>query len=885
MRLWTRLKDFGPWSRARRERDLEQEIRNHLELEAEETGADPDAARRAFGSVTLAKEDVRAVWGWARAEQFARDVRYGLRQVRRNPTFSAIAIATLALGIGVNTAMFSAVDAVLIRPLPYVDADRLVMIWDEMSYIGFPKHVSTPAEWRQWRRLNTVFTDIAATDSASFTLSGDGEPEQLPGCRVTGNFWPLLGVRPLLGRVFTEDEDTRGVKVAVLSHGLWMRKFGGSPDALGRMITLNDTPHEVIGVMPRDFYFLPARDVELWTPTSFSPQLLGHFSWHTLAIVARMKPGVTLSEVRASMDALSLRVTADLDRARSAVAVPLREEMAGKTHTSLIVLLGASAAVLLIACVNLANLLLARGAVRRREVAVRAALGAGRGRLIAQFLIESLVLAGLGAIAGLAVAIPVMRFLETLVPETMAAVHLTLDWRVLIFSAAIAIAAGLAFGLAPALGGWRRALQEGLRDGGRGSAGARSHWFQQSLIVIETALAVVLLTCGGLLLQTFQHLRQLDLGIRGEQMLTLETPLFRYPDFEKRVAFVNAQLEAVRAIPGVTGAAAISRIPLTELAQTTRYSFPGQPDEDTRTQDALSRVVTRDFFVTVGARLREGRFFEPSDRLSPSPVAIVNESFADRNFAGRSALGAQIQVRTSGPERPSLHHRRRGEGDSRARRGGGVEAGDLSRARTRRSNQRQPQRHRRAHVAPSGVDRAVGASGDLVGRQEPADHARPDFRGHRRASAVGADAEYGAAWGVRVACAAAGVVGVVRRALACGDAAHQRNRRPHGAGCDLGRHLAHVQQTRPRADGRRPRHRPRAVARRRASDEHAVLRLPARLRAGHHDRVVHPARRGRARLPHPGAAGFAHRPDARVATRIGSGNQLTSIAVIGAMIG
>jgi predicted permease len=641
MSLWTRLKDFGPWSRARRERELEQEIRNHLELEAEEAGVDD--ARRAFGSVTRVTEDVRAAWGWTRVEQFAGDARYGLRQVRRNPSFSAIAIATLALGIGVNTAMFSAVDAVLIRPLPYADADRLVMIWDEMSYIGFPKHVSTPAEWQEWRRLNTVFTDIAATDPDSITLTGDGEPEQIPGCRVTGNFWPLVGVRPLLGRVFTEDEDKRGVKVAVLSHGLWLRRFGGSPDAIGRTIVLNDNPHEVVGVMPRDFYFLPARDVDVWTPTSFSPQLLRHFSWHTLRIVARLKPGVTLAEARASMDALSLRVTAQMDRPRSAVVIPLREELAGKTHTSLIVLLSASAAVLLIACVNLANLLLSRGSVRRREVAVRAALGAGRGRLIAQFLIESLVLAALGAIAGLAVALPVMRFLETLVPETMAAVRLTLDWRVLMFSAAIAVAAGLTFGLAPALGGWRRALQDGLRDGGRGTAGARSHWFQQSLIVVETALAVVLLTSGGLLLQTFQHLRQRDLGIRGEQILTLQTPLFRYPDFDKRAAFVNAQLEQIRAVPGVIAASAISRIPLTETAQTTRYGFPGQPAEHTRPQDALSRIVTRDYFSTVGARLREGRFFGPSDRRSTSPAAIVNESFADRNFPGRSALGAQFR--------------------------------------------------------------------------------------------------------------------------------------------------------------------------------------------------------------------------------------------------
>src|SRR5262249_30991234 len=284
---------------------------------------------------------------------------------------------------------------------------------------------------------------------------------------------------------------------------------------------------EVIGVMPREFYFMPARDIDIWIPTSFSAQMLTHFSWHDVQCVARLKPGVTLRQARESMAALSLRVSAPhVDTPRAAVVTPLREELAGKTRTALIVLLSASAAVLLISCVNLANLLMSRWAARRREVAVRAALGAGRGRLIGQFLVESLALAGFGGVAGLALAIPVMRFLETLAPETMAPMRLTLDWRVLAFSAGVSIAAGLTFGLAPALGWSRVAIQEGLRDGGRGSSGARSHWFQHSLIVIETALAVALLTSGGLLLQTFQHLRRLDLGIRGENLLTFETPLF-----------------------------------------------------------------------------------------------------------------------------------------------------------------------------------------------------------------------------------------------------------------------------------------------------------------------------------------------------------------------
>jgi putative ABC transport system permease protein len=577
------------------------------------------------------------------------DLKFAFRQLLKNPGFTAVAVLTLALGIGANTAIFSAVDAVLIRPLPYADAGRLVMIWDQMSRTGSPKFFSTPPEWLEWRRSNTVFTDIAATDPGQVTLSGDGDPEELPGRRVTGNLWTVLGVQPLLGRVFTEEEDTQGVRVAVISYGLWQRRFGASPDVLGRKIILNDTPYEVIGVMPREFYFMPARDIDVWIPTSWSAVHLTRWGWHDLHCVARLKPGVTLQQAKESMAALSLRVTSQhLNRPRAAVVVPLREELAGKTQMSLAVLMGASAAVLLIACVNLANLLMSRWAARRGEMAVRAALGAGRGRLISQFLVESLVLAGFGAIAGLALALPVMRFLETLVPETMAAVRLTLDWRVLAFSAAAAIAAGLAFGLVPALGWSRLALQEGLRGVGRGSTGARSHRFQHSLIVIETALAVVLLTSGGLLLQTFQHLRQLDLGIRSDKLLTFVTPLFRYREFDQRVAFVNAELEAVRAIPGVVSAGAISRIPLTVNDQSTFYIFPGQSDVEAREQVALSRVVSRDYFLTIGARLQEGRFFDISDRRSESPAAIVNESFVNRNFPERSPLGSRFKFGATG---------------------------------------------------------------------------------------------------------------------------------------------------------------------------------------------------------------------------------------------
>jgi predicted permease len=633
-----------------RDSETDEELRFHLQMAEEDAlrrGQSVRDARLRVGGAAQAAEAVRDQNGIRWFADFLRDSRHAVRLLGKSPLFTTAAILSLSLGIGGITAMFSVFDAVLIRPLPYAHADRLAMIWLEMPKADITsRHAATPAEWLEWRRLNTVFTDLACSQPAAPTLSGDGEPEQLPARKVTWNFWSVLGVQPMLGRAFTEEEDNKGVHVAVISHGLWQRRFGGSRDIVGRKISLNDEPYEVIGVMPQGFYFMPARDIDIWMPASFPSWMRRHFTWHDAEIVARLKPGLTLEQTRHSMRALSLQVTAqDFRGPHSVIVIPLREEIAGRTQTALILLLCASGAVLLIACVNLANLLLSRSVSRGREVAVRRALGAGRGRLVAQFLTESLVLAAFGTLAGLALALPAMRFLERLVPEAMGTARLTLDWRVLAFSAAVAIAAALTFGLAPALQGSRLAPQQGLRQGGRGVIGGRSHWFRHSLIIAETALAVILLTCGGLLLQTFQHLRNTDLGIRSESLLTFDTPLFRYKDFDRRVAFVNAMLEKVRALPGVINAGAINYIPFTNPGGATFYFLEGQPGgaNGIPGQVALIRNVSRDYFATVGARLREGRFFTASDQKSDSPVAIVNEPFANRHFPGESPLGKRFK--------------------------------------------------------------------------------------------------------------------------------------------------------------------------------------------------------------------------------------------------
>ena len=659
MTLLHRLRSIVRWiaHRDRAEQDLSDELQAFVDMAAADEvrhGATPaEAHRRAvlqLGGVEPAKERVRSGrhGGWLDAA--GRDVSYGLRQLRRNPAFSAVAVATLALGIGGITAMFSVFDAVVIRPLPYTEADRLVMIWDAMAKTDITtKHDPTPAEWIEWRRLNTVFTDLASSQPGDATLSGDGDPEQVPARKVTWTFWSVLGTQPMLGRVFTEDEDNKSVRVVVISHGLWQRRYGGTAEIIGRTILLNDEAYEVIGVMPPDFYFMPSREVDIWMPASFPPWMRRQFAWHDAQIVARLKPGVTLEQARQAMTSLSLQVTAkDFRGPHSVIVTPLREEITGKTQTALIVLLSASAALLLIACVNLTNLLLSRGAARGREVALRVALGAGRGRLVGQFLTESLVLAALGTLAGLALAVPAMRFLEHLVPEAMAAGRVTLDWRVLAFSTALGLVAAVTFGLAPALRASRVAPHEGLKGGGRGTAGARSHWFQHSLIVVETALAVVLLTCGGLLMQTFHHLRNTDLGMKRERLLTFETPLFRHKDFDRRVEFINAEVEKVRAIPGVLSAGSINLIPFTNFATATFYLLEGQSKDRSPEQVALIRNVSRDYFATIGAQLREGRSFTASDRRSSPPVAIVNETFANRHFAGRSPLGQRFKFGSLG---------------------------------------------------------------------------------------------------------------------------------------------------------------------------------------------------------------------------------------------
>ncbi len=343
---------FRRWlRRAEKEAHLERELSFHIEERVADmvrSGVSEEDARRRvrleFGAAEVVKEACRDARPGRLVETFVQDIRYAWRNLRRNPGFAAVAIATLALGIGGLTAMFSAFDTILIRPLPYADPDRLVMVWDDLSKSDDrTKSAPAPAEWYEWRRLNSVFTDIAATQPTDATLSGDGAPEQVPARKATGNLWSVLGVKPLIGRVFNDEEDKNGGRVAVISYGLWQRRYGGSPDVLGRKIDVNDTPYEVIGVMPSEFYFLPARDIDLWMPASFPGWMRSALGWHDEEVVARLKPGVTPEQAEHSVAVLSLQITAKaFPRPHRTIVTTLREDMAGKTQAALAVLLAAA---------------------------------------------------------------------------------------------------------------------------------------------------------------------------------------------------------------------------------------------------------------------------------------------------------------------------------------------------------------------------------------------------------------------------------------------------------------------------------------------------------------------------------------------------------------
>ena len=577
-------------------------------------------------------------------------LRYSFRQFRQNPGFFAIAVAALALGIGANTAIFTAVEGLLLRPLPYGDPARLVIVWEDASSIGFAHNTPAPANFVDWRAQNQVFTDMAAYRYQVANLTGDQAiPEQLIGGAVTPNFFDVMQVHPALGRAWSKEEDSAQSKLVVISYDLWQRRFGADPSLVGRNILMDGRSMQVIGVMPKGFFF-PIKEVDYWIPGFFTPARLAERDSHYLTVVARLRPGVSIDRAQAEMSALANRLAEQYPNSNAnigAVVIPILHEFVGDTRAGLWVLQIASLCVLLIACSNLANLLLARSSARRREIAVRISLGASRGQIVAQLLTDSLLLSVAGGALGLWLGGLFWHVLGQLAPEQISGAKLSLNTPVLVFTAGVSVASAIFFGLIPALKATRVSLHDTLKQGARAGESRGGLRLRDGLVVAQFALALALLVGAGLMIQTLWNLRQIDLGFRSDHLLVSLLPLpdLKYDTDAKRRNFYRGVLEQLSAKPGILSAGFSSDAPFTSEGDTEGYTVEGEPPpRPGHWNDALYREVTPGYLKSIGARLVEGRFLQESDVESSQQVVVVNEFFAKRHWPGQSALGKHMHT-------------------------------------------------------------------------------------------------------------------------------------------------------------------------------------------------------------------------------------------------
>jgi predicted permease len=635
------------------ERELDEEVRAYaaiLEDEHAARGLSPEAARRQalieMGGMEQVKEHVREVKMGALLETVGQDVRYGLRTLARTPAFTVAAVLALALGIGATTAIFSVVDAVLLRPLPYANPDRLAVVLTRGT------GPVAPGNFLDWRRDASSFERMGAAEAWGTNLGGDGRPEHVDGVRVTSDVFPLLGVRPQLGRTFTAEDDRPGQsQVVVLGHRLWQRRFGGDASVVGRSITLDGVPHVVVGVMPRGFEFPPfwATGAEMWAPLPLAERASNR-EGQSLRAFARLAPGASLDRARAEMATITGRLEKDHPGTNRNVAVrTLDDIVVGDVRTALLILLGAVAFVLLIACANVAHMLLARASARHKEVALRAALGASRARVMRQLLTESVVLAGIGGAAGVALAAATLRALIALSPGNLPRLETAgLDARVLAVTVLVSLITGIAFGLVPALQASRTDLTHSLREGERGSTvGAGRQRLRRLLMASELALALVLLVGAGLMIRTFVALRRFDPGFepRGVVSAVVSLTGSHAEDPARRLAFYDEALARVRALPGVASASAINHLPLAGDVWGFPFHVEGRPpDPPGESPSASFRVVLPGYFRTMGLPLARGRDFTDDDRLGAPGVIIVNEWMAERFWPGADPIGKRLTL-------------------------------------------------------------------------------------------------------------------------------------------------------------------------------------------------------------------------------------------------
>ena len=604
-------------------------------------------ARRRVGSRARVHDEAYDVRGGGLVEALAQDVTYAVRRLAANPGFTIVALVTLALGIGANTAIFSIASGVLLQPPPFQDPDRLVMVWNDNSRISEKHDWHSYPNYVDYRDLSTVFSGISAFNVRGWTLTGDGDPQRISGCYATANLFDVLGVRPLYGRTFTREEDLGGsTSVVVVSYGFWQRRFGGRADALGQRIVLNGASRTIVGIMPKGFAF-PEGRTELWVPIP-APEYRSQRSAMWLQMVGRLQPGVTLARAQEDLNRVNADIKARVpQQAGYGIFVEsYADHVVGRVRPAILILLGAVVCVLLIACTNVANLLLARGATREREIALRAAIGAGRGRLVRQLLTESLVLAVLGGLAGGALGWWCLHVLLGMAPSDLPRVQeIGIDGRVLAFTALASMVTGVAFGLVPAVQTARTEPGAALKEGARGSSGG-GVWIRRVLVVAEVALAVVLLVGAGLMIRSYLTLQRVDLGFRTDHVLTAEVLLQgpRYSDSARAVEFYRQLTTRLTGTPGVQGAAAIGTIFLTATPQSDNFSIEGRPDFlPQESVEVPIDGVTPTYFSVMNVPLLAGRTFTESDSANAPPVVIINETMAKRFWPGANPVGRRMK--------------------------------------------------------------------------------------------------------------------------------------------------------------------------------------------------------------------------------------------------
>jgi len=580
-----------------------------------------------------------------------RDLQYALRTLGRNPGFTCVSVLALGLGIGANSAIFTVVNSVLLQPLHFDKPDQLIVIRERNLKAGFPQFSLSPGNYLDFRDHNHSFSGIAAIGGAGFNLSGGTQPERLRGSRVTADFFQVMGRTPILGRTFTAEEaQFGGPRAAILSYGVWQRRFAGNRNALGQTLKMNEEIYTVVGVMPVDFEF-PGR-TEIWTPLTMNAQNWQQRGGHYLSGVGRLKDGATLAGAQADLNVIAARAEQQFPASNAGWDTTLRtlqEQMVGNVRPAMIMLTSAVGFVLLIACVNLANLLLSRSTARRREMGIRSSLGAGRARLIRQLLTESVLLGLLGAVFGLVLAKVGTGLLVNLSPDILPrAKEIALDARALAFTGAVAVLTGLLFGLAPAIHMAKTDLMSSLRDGGRGNAiGFRRNRLRSVLVVGEVALALMLLSGAGLLMRSFYRLESMDPGFDPHGLLTFHTnlPGAKYKTDESQAEFYRRTLEQIRAIPGVSAAGAAQIFPLAGDDYILSFTQIGKPPvQQGNEPSAAFYASTPGYFSALRIPIKAGRDFNEHDDAGATPVAIVSESMARQFYRNENPLGQQIQM-------------------------------------------------------------------------------------------------------------------------------------------------------------------------------------------------------------------------------------------------